>query len=283
MMKLLLAMNMIVWYLVAAFAFAAWIIAKETPEENEMSTLDILTALAEGGMSPVGACAMGGNMMAESAMKSINLQDRCQKKLGHTDESYTEAVDGGYYTREQFANDGAGYGLCQWTDASRKKSLWAFAETRGKSIGDGIMQAKFCLLELMTTYSELNKYLHTTTDLYTATSRICKEYERPAVNNVDVRYGYAQKLYADYGAMLETMQNAECIMQNDTEPPAYIMGTVRTGEHTPEACFLMAQLKRLGYDVLWLGLDACLRDFQQKRGLEADGVCGEKTWREVLR
>ncbi len=61
------------------------------------------------------------------------------------------------------------------------------------------------------------------------------------------------------------------------------MGTVRNGDHTPEACFLMAQLKKVGYDVLWLGMDACLRDFQQKRGLEVDGVCGEKTWREILK
>ena len=251
-----------------------------------MATLEILTALVNGGMSPVGACAMGGNMMAESGMRANNVQNGYEKTLGVTDESYTEAVDGGYYTREQFVNDGAGYGLCQWTEASRKKSLWAYAETHGKSIGDEIMQAEFCLLEFVTVYSALFKYLQTTTDLYTATSRICKEFERPAVNNVDVRYRYALDMYRDYGVELGEIRNEESGMrnkENDKEPPAYIMGVVKSGEHTPEACFLMAQLKKLGYDVLWLGLDACLRDFQQKRGLEPDGVCGEETWRELLK
>ena len=61
------------------------------------------------------------------------------------------------------------------------------------------------------------------------------------------------------------------------------MRTVRNGEHTPETAFLKALLEEKGYEVLWLGMDACLRDFQQKCALEVDGVCGEKTWGAVLR
>ena len=61
--------------LLLAVALALAIIDREIPKGNEMATLEILTALVKGGMSPVGACAMGGNMLAESGMKANNLQD----------------------------------------------------------------------------------------------------------------------------------------------------------------------------------------------------------------
>ena len=270
-----------------------------------MSTVSILTALVKGGMSPIGACAMGGNMMAESGMKSNNLQDSYQKKLGHNDESYTSSVDSGSYTRAQFVADQAGYGLCQWTFHVRKANLYDFAKANGKSIGDEGIQVKFCLHELLTDFPALDEYLKTATDLHKATSRICKEYERPAVDNITSRYNYAVEQYANYRPILEVVaakgeagvfgddhgipdigwdgEPGDDGIPSDAEPPSYIMPTVKTGDRSPEAYFMLALLSKLGYDVLWLGLDACLRDFQQKRGLEVDGICGEKTWRELLK
>ena len=59
-------------------------------------------------------------------------------------------------------------------------------------------------------------------------------------------------------------------------------GTVRTGDRTPEAEYLAALLESIGYDVLWDGLRACLIDYQSKTGLDADGICGEKTWSKIL-
>ena len=261
----------------AVFIIFMLILWRETPKEKEMATIEILTALVRGGMSPVGACAMGGNMMAESGMKS-NIAQRGMTKL--SDEEYTRSVDNGTY---RFAQDGVGYGLCQWTYHTRKADLLDFAKSIGKSVGDEGMQVKFCLHELQSEYADLWKYLQTTKDLHEATELICEKYERPAVNNVHARYKYARQLYNDYGETIAAGASPRPTEGNaDREPESYIMGTVKPGEHTPEACFLMAQLKRVGYDVLWLGLDACLRDFQQKRGLEVDGVCGEKTWREIL-
>ena len=253
------------------------IMRKELSEENEMSTISILTALVKGGMSPVGACAMGGNMMAESGMKS-NIAQRGMTKL--SDEEYTAAADRGEI---DFAGDGVGYGLCQWTYAARKTKLINLAMIAGRSVGDESLQTDFCLRELKTDFAALWAYLQMTTDLGCAVERICKEYERPAVNNIEARYKYARQLYKDYGPILEKMQNAEYRMQNDEVPASCIIAAVKNGEHTPEACYLMSHLVMLGYDVLWLGLDACLRDFQQKRGLEVDGICGEKTWRELLK
>ena len=60
-----------------------------------------------------GVAGVMGNLYAESALRSNNLQQSYEKKLGYTDETYTAAVDNGTYTN--FVKDSAGYGLAQWT------------------------------------------------------------------------------------------------------------------------------------------------------------------------
>jgi len=73
-----------------------------------------------------GVAGLMGNMKAESALKSNNLQQSYERKLGFTDESYTKAVDNGTYTN--FIHDKAGYGLVQWTYWSLKESLYKYAK-----------------------------------------------------------------------------------------------------------------------------------------------------------
>ena len=241
-----------------------------------MSELSILQTLVGAGMTVEAACAMGGNMMAESLMKS-NIAQRGMTQL--TDDVYTSFVDHGEGGID-FVHDGVGYGLCQWTYPTRKQALLSWARQHGQSVGHEGMQVEFCLHELATDYQSLWAYLCETHDGYVATERICKEYERPAVNNIQTRYEYAADLYAKYSAALSAGASREDDI--DREPASYIMGVVRYGDHTPEAKYLKALLQELGYDVCWLGLDACLRDFQQKTGLEVDGVCGEKTWAKII-
>lgn len=156
-----------------------------------MSALNIYDRLRSYGMSHAGACAMLGNFEAESALEANNLQNSYEKKLGFVDELYTNSVDNGDY--KNFAGDGAGYGLAQWTYGPRKQNLLEFANSRGSSIGDEDMQVDFAVHELRTEYSGLWSFLCSTDDMYTATSRICKEFERPAVNNIAQRYAFAQK------------------------------------------------------------------------------------------
>ena len=246
-----------------------------------MSKLTILQALVLGGLSPVGACAMGGNMMAESGMKA-NIAQRGMTKL--TDAEYTAAADAGTI---DFSRDGVGYGLCQWTYPTRKAALLKWSKTFGLSVGDEAMQVQFCLKELEQDYPALLDYLKATKLLYEAAGKVCTEYERPAVNNIRVRADFANELFMQYGTELETQRqgssSVEFAPDIDREPSSYIIGTVRSGDHTPEAKYLKALLQELGYDVCWLGLDACLRDYQRRQGLTADGICGEKTWRELLK
>lgn len=249
-----------------------------------MSKLTILTALVRGGMTPISACAMGGNMMCESRMLSDIVQGdlSCSAKS----KQYTADVDAG---RRTLADGSTGYGLCQWTLKSRQKKLYDFAKARGVSVGDETMQVNFCLAELRGEYPALWEYLKAAQDLYGAAARICKEYERPAVNNIRDRIAYANALYMQYGDILtgkDTAQPPDALSpeaEADTaETAAPTLPTVRDTDHTPEAAYLKALLESIGYDVLWDGLRACLIDYQVKCGIDADGICGEKTWTKIL-
>ena len=165
-----------------------------------MSEQTIYEQLRRAGMSAAGACGMMGNMKAESAMRANNVQDG----YGYIDEQYTAMVDsGGLDAGYAFIYDSIGYGLCQWTLASRKQKLLSFAKQRGVSISDEDMQVKFCLWELQNEpeYEKLWAFLCTTNGVADAAARICKEYERPAVNNIAERAGYANEYFMRFWGM----------------------------------------------------------------------------------
>ena len=156
-----------------------------------MSASTIYNQLCLAGMSPVGACAMLGNMQAESGLQS-NIAQRGMTSL--SDEAYTLAADRGTIG---FATDAVGYGLCQWTYCTRKAGLLSFAKQRGKSVGDEQTQVYYCIRELQDDFSALWSYLRKTDDIDTATDRICAEFERPAVNNFLTRREHAKRYYAE--------------------------------------------------------------------------------------
>ena len=90
------------------------------------------------GLTPEGACALMGNLGAESDFKPDNVENRCTM----TDEDYTYNVDHGFIWREQFIKDAFGYGLAQWTFWSRKAGLYDLAKAKGTSIGDENMRKR---------------------------------------------------------------------------------------------------------------------------------------------
>ena len=159
---------------------------------TEKQMFDFLVA---GGLSEHGAAVLLGHFQAESGLNSRNLQNSFQKKLGHTDDSYTEAVDNGTYSN--FDRDGAGYGLAQWTYWSRKANLRNFAEQAGKSIGDPEMQLSFALHEL-SGYKTVHQALKTATSIRKASDIVLEQYEKPADQSEAVkvkRAGYGQEIY----------------------------------------------------------------------------------------
>ena len=95
------------------------------------------------GLTEEGTAGVIGNLFAESALNPKNLQNAYESSLGYTDDSYTAAVDSGAYTKQQFVNDKAGYGLAQWTSAGRKQNLYNYWKANGyDSIGNIEMQLK---------------------------------------------------------------------------------------------------------------------------------------------
>lgn len=152
-----------------------------------MGAREIYNALRKEGMSYNGAFALLGNMDCESALRADNAQDGMTRL---SDVEYTQKFN---TDPTSCFTDSVGYGLCQWTYSVRKKNLWQFAQNWGVGVEAEDMQAAFAVYELKTEYAQLWAYLCGECELYTATSRICCEFERPAINNVSARYSSAMK------------------------------------------------------------------------------------------
>jgi len=210
----------------------------------------IYKALVSGGLTAAGACGLMGNMQAESAMRANNAQDGM---TGCSDEEYTRRFND---TPEACYCDGVGYGLCQWTHPARKRNLRQFARNWGVSVDAEDMQAAFALYELRTEYAGLFQFLCGTDDVYKAAERICREFERPAVNNVEERAGFAKAFY-------EALANGG----TSAESEATVGQDGLKDELTNETVMhLQAILTTYGYD---LGTSKCSSG--------VDGLIGRKT------
>ena len=153
--------------------------------------------LKAAGLNACGAAGLMGNLYAESGLIPTNLQNTYEKKLGYTDAAYTAAVDSGAYAN--FARDGAGYGLAQWTYWSRKEALLIHAEVSGRSVGDLETQLEYLVKEL-TCFGLLNT-LKTASSVKAASDVILTQFEKPADQSEAAktrRAGYGQAYYDKY-------------------------------------------------------------------------------------
>ena len=165
--------------------------------------------------NPYGVSALAGNWRKECGFKANNLQNSFQKKLGHTDESYTKAVDDGSY--QNFVHDGAGYGCAQWTYWSRKQGLLNYAKEKGVSIGDEEMQFEYAWKELSQGYKSVLSALKTAKSVKEASYIVLTQYERPANQGEKEqaeRTSYGEEFYKKY-ALSEggtTMSNSALVV-----------------------------------------------------------------------
>lgn len=153
------------------------------------------------GLNSFAIAGLMGNLHAESGLNPKNLQNSYEKKLGHTDESYTAAVDCGEYTN--FAKDAAGYGLAQWTYHTRKAALLAYAKSVGKSVGDLEMQLCFLMKELTGNYPGVLSELKKASSVLAASNIVLMKFERPADQSESVqkkRAGYGQTYFDKFNA-----------------------------------------------------------------------------------
>ena len=146
-----------------------------------------------------GVAGLMGNLYAESALRSNNLQQSYETKLGYNDTTYTTAVDNGSY--DNFVKDAAGYGLAQWTYWSRKQAMLEFHQSKKKSIGDLKTQLEFLVKELSESYKGVWSDLKNATSVLGASNSVLLKFERPANQGESVqkkRAEYGQKYYDKY-------------------------------------------------------------------------------------
>ena len=246
-----------------------------------MSKETIYNYLRQGGLSHNGACAMMGNMYCESLLKSDNVEDRCTM----SDAEYTKAVNTGTISCYQFSRDAYGYGLCQWTYYTRKDELWKRTVEKGISVSDEMAQCELCIAELKRDYKNLYSYLCEDCDLYTATSRICKEYERPAYNNIDPRYAKAKE-YAD--SISPSPAPAPVPPTPSGETTDITVRILHKGDLGRDVFLLQAGLQDMGIDCgipdgdFGSHTEMAVNELKETIGLPVDGVADGDVWQIIF-
>lgn len=183
-----------------------------------------------------GVSALAGNWRKECGFKANNLQNSFQKKLGHTDESYTKAVDDGSY--KNFVRDGAGYGCAQWTYWSRKQGLLDYAKEKGVSIGDEEMQFEYAWKELSQGYKSVLSALKTAKSVKEASYIVLTQYERPANQGEKEqaeRTLYGEEFYKKYTSGKEPGKGSGT-MSNSSLVDCTVLSPNHSGARTKKIC-----------------------------------------------
>lgn len=151
-----------------------------------------------------GTAGLMGNLMAESGLIPYRKQnDNTPPYLAS--QEYTNAVDSGSYTENQFVNDGIGYGLAQWTFSGRKQQLYEFKREMSVSIGSYELSLKMLFYELEGGYRDTLDVLSTAKSVREASDYVLHNYEQPADQSVEVekyRESLGMEIYSKYAGTL---------------------------------------------------------------------------------
>lgn len=153
------------------------------------------------GLTDAGVSGLLGNLMAESGLRSNNLQNSYEKTLDMQDTIYTYYVNNGIYTKEKFVNDKAGYGLAQWTFSTRKEALYDYALQIGHTIDSTEMQCQFLFKELREKYNDVFNVLISSNDIRECSNKVLIDFEKPKDQSINVqnkRYEYSIDIYNNY-------------------------------------------------------------------------------------
>lgn len=253
-----------------------------------MSYLTIFEQLKKAGMTPTGALAAEGNMREESNLEACRLQGDFQTDRWPS-QDYARRVDSGLIDAETYAKDGKGWGLVQFTWSGYKRGLLKLCHERGASIADEAAQVDYLVAVLKTEFQSLWSFLCSCDEdkLYEATERFCREFERPAYNNVAVRFKAAKELRDEIQSKaVESIDNTVVIQKTETSwPPRMIC----KGMFGDDVAVLQALLRAHGYTlsdsagIFGDSTETATRKYQADNGLDADGICGPKTWATITK
>ena len=243
------------------------------------------------GLSEAGALGMLGNWECESGCEPYRVQGDYQSSRAIS-KAYVNAIQNGTQDRERFATDQKGFGLAQWTYPQRKRTLCDFAYGAMKPIESCPMQVDFAMLELRNEYQSLLSFLKTTNDIQSACDRVCREFERPAVNNVQARYEAALRIRKELDLTGTAVVSESATTEPETaeEPKIDTWPPRVIDEHCSgwaEVWLLQSLLKCRGYNVLVDGIWGSLltdkvKQFQREHQLDADGAVGPMSWAKLM-
>ena len=171
------------------------------------------------GFSDYGAAGIMGNLYAESALQPNNLQNSANTNLRMTDKQYTDVVDNGTYVN--FVDDGAGYGLAQWTFSTLKKELYDLCKQNNTSIADVNSQLECLCNQLLR--QKILELLKQSNSVREASDLFLVQFERPQ----DQGEGAKQKR-AEYGQKYFTQFHKEggnSMKYSVSNPPLVCMAT----------------------------------------------------------
>ncbi len=247
-----------------------------------MTEIEIYAHCLKLGMTPAGAAGCTASIIAESAGRSNNVEDRS----GINDDVYTRGVDNGTYVN--FVNDRYGYGYCQWTLPSRKKALYDYLKGYGKSIADSDGQFQFMAREMRQSYTYVWNILTHTADPYEAGYVMCKFYEIPADTERQAQYrgNQARGIYQHCSGTTPVIPNKdsdEYPVKETQWPPRMICKDMNGAD----VMVLQALLTAHGYTVNAVNgvfdesTDKATRKYQEDHNLTVDGVAGNNTWGSI--
>ncbi len=242
-----------------------------------MSERTIWLFLADKLGNEFGAAGLMGNLYAESGLIANNLQNSYQKKLCHTDQSYTVAVDKGTYAN--FEKDCAGYGLAQWTYWSRKRDLLNYARRTARSIGDETMQLEYLMIELEKSFPKVLAVLKTAKSVKEASDIVLTQFERPAnmtEANKKRRAEIGQRFYDTYATKYKMVKVELPVLKKGSKGEAVkalqillIGRDCSCGPSGADGSFGAATEK-------------AVKAYQRANGLPVSGCAYLETWNELL-
>lgn len=240
----------------------------------------IYNRLRQHGITEAGALGILGNFDCESNCEPFRVQGDFSP-YRTASKAYVQGLTNGSISRDTFSRDAKGYGIYQLTYWTRKQGYYDFWKASGKAVDDAELQVDYAIKEMQSDYPQLLAFLKATTDIYTACSRVCKEFERPAVNNIDARFAAAKRIQGT----IDLSGGGDEPEPDPTPEPTPVVDhrlNLRTLDYHCEGFaeldLLWAVLALRNYEQTW---DA-VKQFQSDNGLTADGVVGNLTWTKLL-
>ncbi len=126
-----------------------------------------------------GVAGLMGNLQAESGVIPFRLQGDFSTNY-YKSINYTNNVDSGAISRDEFIHDAQGYGLAQWTYYTRKDALYdMYINGSYSSIGDVRLAVDYLIYELQNSYSYILPTLRNATSIREASDIVLHEFENP--------------------------------------------------------------------------------------------------------